>query len=110
MTLSLTEAAAEKTKSIFAEEANDDSYLRLGVRGGGCSGLNYSLEIDTDPLGPTDVEFMSHDIKLVVDQVCLAYLDGTEVDYLETLYGGGFKFMNPNAQTHCGCGSSFTPK
>jgi len=106
MTITLTEKAAEKTKEAIRESYPDAElvYLRLGVQGGGCAGYNYQLELDTNPL---DIVFESHGVKYVTNQICLVYIDGTELDYVESLYGGGYKFNNPNAKNTCGCNQSF---
>lgn len=105
--LSLTEKAAEKVKEIQAAENIEASYgLRLRVVGGGCSGFAYDLYFDQ--VTDMDRTFDSHGVKLVVDQMSLQYLAGTSVDYVEGLQGAGFKFMNPNVKSTCGCGSSFS--
>ena len=105
--LSLTEKAAEKVKEIRqAEGIEDVMALRLRVVGGGCSGFSYDLYFDSAQ--ETDKVFDSHGVKLVVDQMSLMYLIGTEVDYVEGLHGAGFKFQNPNVKSTCGCGSSFS--
>ncbi len=105
--ITLTERAAEKVKEIRAEENIEDSYaLRLKVMGGGCSGFQYDLYFDQ--VTETDMTFESHGLTLVVDQMSLMYLVGTEVDYVEGLQGAGFKFNNPNVKSTCGCGSSFS--
>jgi len=105
--LSLTAKAAEKVKEIQAAENIDATYgLRLRVVGGGCSGFAYDLYFDqkTD----SDRTFDSNGVALVVDQMSLQYLAGTTVDYVEGLQGAGFKFVNPNVKSTCGCGSSFS--
>ncbi len=105
--LGLTEKAAEKVREIQSAEGIEASYgLRLRVVGGGCSGFAYDLYFDQ----VTDVDrtFDSHGVKLVVDQMSLQYLAGTTVDYVEGLQGAGFKFVNPNVKSTCGCGSSFS--
>ena len=103
----LTAKAAEKVKEIRTEENIEDTYgLRLKVQGGGCSGFSYDLYFDL----PQDIDhsFESHGVKLLCDQMSLMYLMGTEIDYVEGLHGAGFKFVNPNANRTCGCGSSFS--
>ena len=105
--LSLTEKAAEKVKEIRQAEGIEDAMaLRLRVVGGGCSGFSYDLYFDSAQ--DADKVFDSHGVKLVVDQMSLMYLVGTEVDYVEGLHGAGFKFQNPNVKSTCGCGSSFS--
>jgi iron-sulfur cluster insertion protein len=105
--LGLTEKAAEKVREIQAAESIEPSYgLRLRVVGGGCSGFAYDLYFDQ--VTDMDRTFDSHGVKLVVDQMSLQYLAGTTVDYVEGLQGAGFKFVNPNVKSTCGCGSSFS--
>ena len=105
--VALTPMAAEKVIEIKqAEELEDDMYLRLRVVGGGCSGFSYDLYFDerTD----LDRQMKIHGVDVIVDEMSLMYLVGTEVDYVEGLMGAGFKFQNPNVKSTCGCGSSFT--
>ena len=105
--LGLTAKAAEKVKEIQAAENIEASYgLRLRVVGGGCSGFAYDLYFDQ--LTEMDRTFDSHGVKLIVDEMSLQYLAGTTVDYVEGLQGAGFKFVNPNVKSTCGCGSSFS--
>src|SRR5438093_5619685 len=103
----LTEKAAEKVREIKTAESIEENYgLRLRVVGGGCSGFSYDLYFDQST--PLDKIYESHGVKLVVDQMSLQYLRGTDVDYVEGLQGAGFKFGNPNVKSTCGCGSSFS--
>jgi iron-sulfur cluster insertion protein len=105
--VALSPKAAEKVKEIKTAEGIEDSYgLRLRVVGGGCSGFSYDLYFDQ--VTEIDRTFDSHGVKLVVDQMSLQYLMGTEIDYVEGLQGAGFKFGNPNVKSTCGCGSSFS--
>ena len=104
--VSLTPVAAAKVNEIRGEEAiEDEMALRLRVVGGGCAGFNYDLYFDA----PTEVDqqFEVQGVKVVVDEMSLMYLVGTQIDYVEGLQGAGFKFNNPNVKTTCGCGSSF---
>ena len=104
--VSLTRLAAEKVLEIRAQETiEEDMALRLRVVGGGCSGFSYDLYFDSK--GEMDRELESHGVRMVVDQMSLMYLVGTQVDYVEGLAGAGFKFQNPNVKSTCGCGSSF---
>ncbi len=99
--------AAEKVKAIRAEEKIEDGYgLRLKVMGGGCSGFSYDLFFDQ----PQEIDqvFESQGVRMVCDQMSLMYLAGTEIDYVESVQGSGFKFTNPNVKSTCGCGSSFS--
>jgi iron-sulfur cluster insertion protein len=102
----VTEAAASKIKDLLAEENKTDSGLRVFVQGGGCSGFQYGLMIEESG-GVGDQTFESNGIKLYVDPVSLSYLKGAEVDFVDTITGGGFTIKNPNATSTCGCGSSF---
>ena len=103
----LTARAAEKVKAIRAEEKIEAGYgLRLKVQGGGCSGFAYDLYFD-QPVD-TDQAFESQGVRMVCDQMSLMYLVGTEIDFVESVQGSGFKFTNPNVKSTCGCGSSFS--
>jgi iron-sulfur cluster assembly accessory protein len=103
----LTARAAEKVKAIRSEEKIEASYgLRLKVQGGGCSGFSYDLYFDQ--AADSDQTFESQGIRLLCDQMSLMYLVGTEIDYVESVQGSGFKFSNPNVKSTCGCGSSFS--
>ena len=105
--LGLTAKAAEKVREIQAAENIEPTYgLRLRVVGGGCSGFAYDLYFDQ--LTEMDRTIESHGVKLFVDEMSLQYLAGTTVDYVEGLQGAGFKFVNPNVKSTCGCGSSFS--
>jgi iron-sulfur cluster insertion protein len=105
--LGLTAKAAEKVREIQVAENIEATYgLRLRVVGGGCSGFAYDLYFDQ--LTEMDRTFDSHGVKLIVDEMSLQYLAGTTVDYVEGLQGAGFKFVNPNVKSTCGCGSSFS--
>jgi iron-sulfur cluster insertion protein len=104
--ITVTEAAAAKIKELLAEEGKDDSGLRVFVQGGGCSGFQYGLMIEESG-GVGDQAFESNGIKLFVDPVSVSYLKGAEVDFVDTITGGGFTIKNPNATSTCGCGQSF---
>jgi iron-sulfur cluster insertion protein len=105
--VTLTARATEKIKQIRVEEKIQDGYaLRLKVLGGGCSGFAYDLYFDQQQ--DIDQAFECDGVKMLCDQMSLMYLMGTEIDYLESLQGSGFKFSNPNVKSTCGCGSSFS--
>jgi iron-sulfur cluster assembly protein len=105
--VSLTEDAAVKVKEMILTRPHTTEGLRVGVRGGGCSGFTYFLEFaETGNKG--DRELDCHGVKLFVDPKSYLYLMGTEVDYVDSLAGAGFKFQNPNARRTCGCGESFS--
>ena len=103
--LTLTPTAVEKVKAIMAER-NENSALRISVVGGGCSGFQYQMTLESQP--QTDDQVLELDgLKVVVDSRSMLYLNGTRVDYVDGLSGSGFKFENPNAKGSCGCGESF---
>lgn len=102
----LTETAAEMARAAMEREGAATAALRVGVVGGGCSGMQYTLGFDTE-VGPQDTVFEQHGVRLVVDATSAPYLRGTVIDYVTGLHGAGFKFVNPNAARSCGCGSSF---
>lgn len=108
----LTEKAAAKIKEILAADNHPDTmYLYVGVKGGGCSGFNYVLDLRDEtaaPLKESDEVFESQGITIVSDVRVIPYLDGTTIDYHEGLMGAGFTFGNPKARHTCGCGSSFS--
>ena len=100
-------SAVAKIKDLLAEENNPDLKLRIFVQGGGCSGFSYGFTFDeTAQEDDFDLEFDG--MHLLVDSMSSQYLQGAEVDYVEDLMGSEFKIKNPNAQTTCGCGSSFS--
>lgn len=105
-TIRITNVAASKVLEIRdAEGIESDMSLRLRVVGGGCAGFSYDLYFDTK--SEVDRQFDVNGVTVVVDQMSLMYLMGTEIDYVEGLQGAGFKFNNPNVKSTCGCGSSF---
>jgi iron-sulfur cluster assembly protein len=105
--ITLTDKAAEKVQEFLSAQdvGTVTAGLRVGVRGGGCSGFQYLLAFDEQRDGDTVVE--SHGIRLLVDQPSLSYVRGSTVDYLDGFQGAGFKVENPNVIAACGCGSSF---
>jgi iron-sulfur cluster assembly protein len=108
MAVELSEAAVRQVKEMKRQQdLPDNAFLRMGVRGGGCSGLSYALEFDTE-LGPNDKEFEIDGVKVVVDRKSYIYLNGTKLDYVRQGLTSGFTFINPNAKSSCGCGTSFS--
>jgi len=107
MALALTEAASKHVKKILEEQKLQGVFLRMGVKGGGCSGLSYSLEFDSE-LGPHDKKFEVDGVTMVCDAKSYLYLNGTTLDYVTQGLQGGFTFINPQAKSSCGCGTSFT--
>lgn len=106
MPITLTATAVNKVKEIMETQDPKPVAVRLGVRGGGCSGFSYAMEFELEK-GPMDKEYDFDGLKVLVDSVSGMYLSDCEVDYLETLETSGFKFNNPNVKSTCGCGSSF---
>jgi iron-sulfur cluster assembly protein len=107
MALGITEKAAKQVKTLMEAQKADNLFLRMGVKGGGCSGLSYSLEFDNE-IGPHDKKFDLQGIPVVCDGKSYLYLNGTTLDYVTEGLTGGFTFLNPNAKSSCGCGHSFT--
>lgn len=106
--VTLTERAAKEVKRVFDEQKHDgETFLRIGVSGGGCSGFSYMLGFDRQYDDKADSRFEMHGVNVVVDKKSALYLDGTTVDWFEGLERRGFTFENPNAVKTCGCGSSF---
>jgi iron-sulfur cluster insertion protein len=106
--LTLTSRAVDKVKEIQSAEGLGGQGLRVRVIGGGCSGFSYDLFFDDELNAEVDETFESAGIPIYVDMMSHTYLDGTEIDYVEGLYGAGFRFNNPTAKSTCGCGSSFS--
>ena len=105
--IQLTETAVSKVREILDGQEPKPAGLRISVVGGGCSGFSYSMAFETSP-GMLDKTYSFNGLSVFVDQASMLYLDGAEVDYVETLEGAGFKFNNPNVKSTCGCGSSFS--
>ena len=103
----LSDKGAEKVQEFLSGQQADPSQagLRVGVRGGGCSGFQYQLAFDEQR--DDDVVFVSHGLRLLVDGPSLPYVDGSTIDYVDSLQGAGFQVVNPNVVAACGCGSSF---
>jgi iron-sulfur cluster assembly protein len=105
--IQLTETAASKVKEIMTQQDPAPSALRVAVVGGGCSGFSYHMAFDNQE-NPSDNVYDFAGVKVLVDQMSEMYLDGVQIDYIESLEGAGFKFNNPNVKSTCGCGSSFS--
>ena len=105
--ITLTATAAEKVKKLLTQRGTPDIGLRIGVRGGGCSGNSYFMEF-CDVEGPGDEVLDTGGVRLFVDLKSAVLLGGTEIDYVEGLMGAGFKFNNPNVRHSCACGDSFS--
>jgi len=107
--VTLTPRAASEVKKIIAQETQEhgaELSLRVGVQGGGCSGLSYFLTLDNEAREDDEV-IESNGVRILLDSKSALYLEGTTVDYTDGLQGSGFTFANPNAQRTCGCGHSF---
>ncbi len=107
--IAITDAALAQIKRIVAKDGREGVFLRLGVKGGGCSGFEYRMELDT-VRRPIDLELVIDDVTVVCDSKSAKFLEGSTFNYTGNLIGGGFQFENPNAARSCGCGTSFTPK
>ena len=110
MAINLSESAAKEIKSIIQEQSlpSDQTRLRVGVKGGGCSGFSYVLDLTEEPATENDEEQESQGVKILVDMKSALYLDGVEIDFRDEVMGRGFVFKNPNASSSCGCGHSFS--
>ncbi len=105
--INLTPVAATKVKEIMGGQNPAPTALRVAVVGGGCSGFQYHMAFENQT-NETDNVYDIEGLKVLVDQMSSMYLEGIEIDYIETLEGAGFKFNNPNVKSTCGCGSSFS--
>jgi iron-sulfur cluster insertion protein len=105
--MTLTEPAIVKLKDILAEENNPNLMLRVFVQGGGCSGMSYGFTFE-EIQNEDDFDFAYEDVRVVVDSMSMQYLQGASINYKEDLMGASFIIDNPQAQTTCGCGSSFS--
>jgi len=104
--LTISKSAKQKIKDLLLEENDPSLSLRTFVQGGGCSGFSYGFTFD-DTVNEDDFEIPLDEFKVLVDGMSMQYLQGAEVDYVESLQGSQFSIKNPNATTTCGCGSSF---
>ncbi len=105
--VTLSESALKEVKRLMNVQGLTEGGLRLGVKGGGCSGLSYTINFD-DKIGQYDTVYEFDGVKVIVDAKSAIYLQGTQLDFQKDLMGGQFKFVNPNAQKTCGCGESFS--
>ena len=105
--IQLTDTASTKVREIMSQQNPAPTALRVAVVGGGCSGFSYHMAFDNAE-NPSDNVYEFEGLKVLVDQMSEMYLDGVQIDYIETLEGAGFKFNNPNVKSTCGCGSSFS--
>lgn len=103
--VSMTAAAGDKVRELLAQENDPSLGLRIFVAGGGCSGLQYGMTLDEQQEGDTIIA--QEGFNILVDEMSVGYIDGSEVDYVDSLMGAGFTVNNPNAVSSCGCGHSF---
>jgi iron-sulfur cluster insertion protein len=106
--IDLTENAKNKVKELLLEENNPNLKLRIFVQGGGCSGMQYGFTFD-HVVAEDDFTLSFDGVELLIDSMSNQYLEGAKIDYKEDIMGSSFSIDNPNAQTSCGCGSSFSP-
>jgi iron-sulfur cluster assembly protein len=107
MAVSMTPTAVSRVKELMTTQKLENAFLRMGVRGGGCSGMTYDLQFDSE-LRKHDKQFEVDGVKVVVDVKSYLYLNGTTLDYVTEGLTGGFTFLNPQAKSSCGCGTSFS--
>jgi len=105
--MKLETGAVAKLRDLVAEEGNPNLMLRVFVQGGGCSGMSYGFTFD-EMQNEDDFDFAYEDVRVVVDSMSMQYLQGSSIDYKEDIMGASFVINNPQAQTTCGCGSSFS--
>ena len=105
--VTLSESAVQEVKRLLNVQGLTEGGLRLGVKGGGCSGLSYTTNFD-EKIGPHDSVYEIEGIKVIVDAKSAIYLQGTQLEFKKDLMGGSFQFVNPNAEKTCGCGESFS--
>ena len=110
MPITLSETAAREIRTIIQQQelSAEATRLRVGVKGGGCSGFSYMLDLTEDSKAESDEEMESQGVRILCDNKSFLYLDGTEIDFKDEMMGRGFVFKNPNATSTCGCGSSFS--
>jgi iron-sulfur cluster assembly protein len=107
--VTLTDRAASEVKGLLEKQEKPDAMLRVFVAGGGCSGFQYGMSLEEEP-SEGDQTFDINGVKVIIDPRSAMYVEGAEIDFVESMMGGGFKIDNPNAASSCGCGQSFTPK
>ncbi len=105
--VTLTEAAIEKVKSMMAKEGKEGFALRVGVVTGGCAGLSYEMKFQKNPYD-NDKTSEQNGLRIIINEESVPFLQGIQIDYVDTLKESGFKYKNPNASSSCGCGTSFS--
>lgn len=106
--LDITDSAAARIQALMQEEGTANAAFRVTVEGGGCSGFQYKFAVETQPAGEHDITFTKGDAKVVVDDISLGLLGGSQIDFVESLAGSAFEIKNPNSTSSCGCGNSFS--
>jgi iron-sulfur cluster assembly protein len=107
--IKITDRAASEINGLLERQEKPNASLRVFVSGGGCSGFQYGMTLEEEPM-EGDNQFSINGVSVIIDPRSGMYLEGAEIDFVDNLMGGGFKIDNPNAASSCGCGSSFTPK
>lgn len=107
--ITLTDTAADHIRGLLERQGKPSAFLRVFVSGGGCSGFQYGMTLEEEPM-EGDQELAINGVKVIVDSKSANHVSGAEIDFIDNLMGGGFKIDNPNAASSCGCGTSFTPK
>jgi len=107
--ITLTDRAASEIKGLIENQGKADAMLRVFVSGGGCSGFQYGMSLEEEAM-EGDQHVQVDGVKVIIDPRSAQYMEGANIDFVESLMGGGFKIDNPNAASTCGCGTSFTPK
>ena len=105
--VTLSDRAAEEVKGLLEKQEKPDAMLRVFVAGGGCSGFQYGMSLEEEA-GEGDQTFDLNGVKVIIDPRSAQFIGGAEIDYVDSMMGGGFKIENPNAASSCGCGSSFS--
>lgn len=106
--LNITDNAAKRIAELLAGEHLENGAFRVAVEGGGCSGFQYKFALESNPLGEHDIIIAKNGAKVVVDDVSLQLLNGSQIDFVESLAGASFEIKNPNSTSSCGCGNSFS--
>jgi len=107
--INITDTAAAKVHGLLQAQEKPSAMLRVFVSGGGCSGFQYGMTLEEEPM-EGDQQFSVNGVGVIVDPRSAQYLEGANIDFVDNMMGGGFKIDNPNAASSCGCGTSFTPK
>lgn len=107
--INITDSAAKQVQGLLERQEKPEAMLRVFVAGGGCSGFQYGMTLEEEAM-EGDEQFAINGVKVIIDPRSAMYLEGANIDFVDSIMGGGFKIDNPNAKSSCGCGTSFTPK